>query len=361
MGVWYCTREDVKRALDIADTARSNRQIDRAIESGSRTIEGRLHRRFYPQLATRSWDWPNGQYARPWRLWLDDDELISITTLTVGGVTIAPADYMLRRSDGKDEPPFSHVEINLAGSAAFGGGSTHQRNIAITGPYGHSADTGPAGALAEPLDASETGVDVTDSGLVGVGDILLIDTERMIVTGRSMFDTGQNIGADLTASNAAVTVAVTTGSAYAVDEVLLVDAERMLIVDIAGNNVIVKRAWDGSVLAAHTTGAAIYAPRTLTVTRGALGTTAATHLTAAAIVRHLVPGTVRDLNVALALTQGLQEQSGYARTAGSNESQRQVFGRALKAAPGVQAGRGLQALWDDAYTAYGRMARTRAV
>jgi len=73
----YCTREDVKLAPDFAETARGNSRIDRAIDGVSRLIEGELHRVFYPQDATRYFDWPNqggsggGQYANPWRLWLD--------------------------------------------------------------------------------------------------------------------------------------------------------------------------------------------------------------------------------------------------------------------------------------------------
>lgn len=344
---WYCTREDVKRALDVAETARSNRQVDRACESAARAIEGRMHRRFYPETDTRYFDWPNSQRARPWRLWLDANELVSVSTLTAGGTTISASDYFLYPDDG---PPYNRVEIDLSSSAAWSSGSTHQRAISIAGVYaGCPADTAAAGSLAENLDASETAVDVTDSGLIGVGDLIIVDSERMIVTGRTMLDTGQNLGGNLTATNSNVTVAVTDGTAYSVDEVLLIDSERMLIVDIAGNNLTVKRAWDGSNLAAHTAGADIYAPRTLTVTRGALGTTAATHTTSTAISRHLVPGLIRDLAVALALTQLLQEGAGYARTAGAGENQREV------------SGRGLRALWDDAYAAYGRKARLRGV
>lgn len=346
-GVWYCTREDVARALDVAETARSWRQIDRACEAAARAIEGRMHRKFYPVDATRTFSWPNAQYARPWRLWLNENELISVSALTAAGETISAADYFLEPASSG--PPYNRVEIDLSSSAAFGGGDTHQRSISITGTFGYSAGTTPAGALAEALDASETAVDITDESLIGVGDILIVDSERMIVTGKSMLDTGQNLGGNLTAQNSAVTVAVTTGSSYSVGEVILIDAERMLVVDIAGNNLIVKRAWDGSVLAAHTAGADIYAPRTLTVTRGALGTTAAAHSSGAAATRHVVPGLIRDLAVALALSQLLQEGAGYARVAGAGENAREV------------SGRGLRALWDDAYAAYGRKARIRGV
>lgn len=352
----YCTREMAQRALDVRETARAAGQIDRAIEAAADAIDGGalgatrgsglLKRRFFPELETRYFDWPNSQRARSWRLWLDQHELISVTTLTAGGTTIAASDYFLYPSDG---PPYNRLEIDLDSSAAFASGDTHQRAIAITGVWGYTTDTASAGTLAEALDASETAVDVSDSSLIGVGDLIQVDSERMLVTNKTMLDTGQNIGGNLTASNSDVTVAVSDGTGYAVDEVILVDSERMLIVDIAGNNLTVKRAWDGSVLAAHTSGADIYALRTLTVVRGAYGTTAATHDSGAAISRHEVPSLVRDLSLGLALVQLLGEQAGYARTAGSGEGQREVTGR------------GLAALRRDCYAAYGRKARIRGV
>jgi hypothetical protein len=122
----------------------------------------------------------------------------------------------------------------------------------------------------------------------------------------------------------------------------------MLIEDIAGNNLTVRRAWDGSTIAAHSVGATVYAPRTLTVTRGALGTTAATHLTAASVYRWDAPGPVRQLCVAEALTDLLQGRSGYARTAGAGENEREATGR------------GLKDLRERVYVSHGRKARTRA-
>jgi hypothetical protein len=346
MGVWYCTREDVKSALDFKETARNDGQVDRAIEAGSRAVEGLLHRKFYPQVATRYFDWPNQQYARPWRLWLDADELISVTSLVVGGTTIAASDYFLEPANSG--PPFTHVEIKLGSSAAFSSGSTHQRAIAIAGVFGESADEEPAGALAEALDGSETGVDVTDSASIGVGSIIKVDSERMLVTEKSMLDTGQNLGTPLIASAANTTVAVSNGAAFTIGEVLLLDSERMLVVDIAGNNLTVKRAWDGAVLATHAA-SDIYAPRTLTVTRGALGTTAASHLTATSSTRHVVPGLVRELATAEAINFLLQRSAGYARVVGAGENQRE------------SSGRGLRDVRADACARYGRRARSRAV
>jgi hypothetical protein len=96
-------------------------------------------------------------------------------------------------------------------------------------------------------------------------------------------------------------VPVASGSAFAVDEAILIDAERMLITDIAGNNLIVKRGWDGTVLAPHTTGAHVYAPRSLAVRRAVLGTIASTHTLGTAVARWDPPGPVNQLTIAEAL------------------------------------------------------------
>lgn len=351
-GVWYCSLEDVKNALDFRETARNDAQVSRAIERASRTIEGLLHRRFYPELTTRYFDWPNHSYARAWRLWLNSNELISVTSLTSGGSVIPGSDYFLRRADELPEPPYDSIELLLSASATFGGGSTHQKDIAVTGLFGYDLQTVPAGALAEALDSSETGVDVTDSSLIGVGHLITVESERMLVTGKTMLDTAVNIDASdsMTASAADVSILMsTTTGAPVAGETILVNSERMLVVDVAGSTLTVKRAWDGSVLATHAANADIYAPRTLTVTRGALGTTAAAHDTAKAITRHEYPGAVVSLCVAEAVVQILNETAGYARVAGSGDNAREAAGRALAEARRM------------AVRSNGRMARMAAV
>lgn len=346
MGIWYTTREAVKSALDAAETARNDAQVDRAIESATDAIEGLSHRKFYPQVATRFFPWPSPRYRSAFRLWLDQDELISVTALVAGGTTIPPSDFFLEPANSG--PPFTSIEIDLASSSALVSGSTWQRAIAITGVFGHSAVEAPAGALAEALDGSETGVDVTDSSLVGVGTILRVDGERMTVTGRSQLDTGQNASA-LTASSGDESITAITAGTIAVGETILVDAERMLVVDVAGTTLTVKRAWDGSTLASHLAAADIYALRTLTVERGALGTTAATHTISTAIVSHVVPALVRDLAIAEAINQLQLETSGYARVIGEGDNAREGTGRSLFD------------LRRDVERRYGRQARSRAV
>ncbi|HEV7651341.1 MAG TPA: hypothetical protein VGP26_24590 [Actinophytocola sp.] len=342
MDPWYCTREQVKAALDSKETARNNGQVDRAIGRGARSVDEQMHRRdggFFPTVATRYFDWPTEYSSNGYRLWLDEHELIELTSIEAGGTAISG--YLLEpRNDG---PPYSSVDINRSTSDTFMHGDIAQRRMQLVGVWGFWDRSEPAGALAAVVgDETTRTVTVTDSAAVGVGQLIKVDSERMTVTAKSMVDTGQNLGADLGSTVDAETVAVGSGAAFTIGEVVLVGAEKMLIVEIAGDNLIVKRKWDGSTLAAHTTGADVYAPRQLTVERGVRGTAAAAHSTAVAVVRQVVPDLIRDLNIAEALVGLQQENAGYGRVIGSGDAQREA------------SGKGLEDLRVLAYAAYGR-------
>jgi hypothetical protein len=346
--VCYATREDVKAALDFKESARNNSQIDRALQSSAEKIEGFTHRKFFPKLATRVFDWPNYQRSYPWRLWLNQNEVISVTTLSSGGVVIPSNQYFLEPAN--DGPPYTHIDLDRSTSAAWSSGATPQHSISIAGLWGFNADTAAAGALASAMtDTTGTVATITDSSLVGTGDTILIDSERMLVTARSMVTTGQTqqSGAS-TVSQADVALTVTDGTKYAVGEILLLDSERMLIVDIAANVLTVKRSWDGTVLATHS-GATVFAPRQLTVVRGTLGTTAATHLISAPVARQAYPSLIRDLAIAESVNQVLQETSGYALVVGEGDTVRPA------------SGAGLAELWAEVVARYGRNTRSRVI
>jgi hypothetical protein len=350
-GVWYATREEIKAELDVKETSRSNARIDRALEDASRRVDGLLHRTFAPVAATRYFDWPNFQYAYPWRIWLDQWQLAAVpSTVTSGGVEIPLSACNFEPVNSG--PPYTYLELRRDLPYSFGVGSTPQRDVAITGLWGYTNTEATAGALVEALDATETGIDVDGptSAAVGVGSIIRIDSERMIVTDRQQLATGQTLGTGgLTNQNNATTVTVPSGPAFAAGESILIDAERMLVEDIAGNNLIVRRAWDGSTIAAHTAGATIYAPRTLVVTRGALGTTPDVHSNTATVYRWVAPGGIRQLCLAETVTDLLQGRSGYAAIAGTGDNQREV------------SGKGLGDLRDSAVQAYGRKSRIRVI
>src|SRR5438045_386685 len=146
MGIWYATREQIQNSLDIRETARAKTIIDAKLEAASRSLEGLLHRRFYPERRTISLDWPNFDLTYAWQIWLGDNELITLETLVSGGVTIPGANVLLRRGDDRAEPPYNLLEISLASSSALSGGTTFQRSNVITGIFGYNdTDTSLAG------------------------------------------------------------------------------------------------------------------------------------------------------------------------------------------------------------------------
>lgn len=347
----YATREQVKSALDSKQTAYNDEQVDRAIQAASRTVDGFLHRVFFTTFTTKYVDWPNFQYAYPWRVWLDKAELADVTTtvpvVTSGGNVIPNSSIFWGHP--RYAPPYTYFELDRSTTATFGQGSTPQRDIAITGMFGFGIDSAPAGTVVNALvSTSSTAVTGSDGSLVGVGDTIIVDSERMLVTDKTMTSLGvtQSGSGCSTADSSDDQLTLSSGT-VSVGEVLLLDSERMIVRDV-GSTVTVERAWDGTALATHTN-ATVYALRLLTVTRGAFGTTAATHSASAAVSRHLVPSLVNALAVAYAEVEVEQEIGAYAKVQGSGDSARSGIGA------------GLPSLEDKAYRRYGRKARKRAI
>lgn len=330
MEPWYCTREDVMQALDVDLSARAVAQVDRACSTASRLVEqpDALNRHFYPRAETVTLDWPPAGPTAPWRLWLDRRaQLIELTAATSGGRTLALADLKLYPADG---PPYAYLEVDRSTDAYWGGGDTDQQAIALTGVWGYRLDELTAGTLAAAAGIGDSTMDITASTTVGVGSLLRVDDERLLVTGRRMLDTGQTLTAPLGDERSDTTVQVSDGAAFEPGETILVDGERLAVDDIAGSTLIVRRSEAGTVLAAHTSGAAVWAPRRLQVLRGQLGTTAAAHSSGAAVAVHEYPGPVRDLALAEAIVQLGREHSGYARVIGAGEAVRGAPGGDLR-------------------------------
>lgn len=357
--VRYCSVEDVLTSTDTQYTARVAAQILRDIESHTAAVEGYLHRKFWPCVDTRYWNWPYLQYAWPETLHLEQDECISLSSLSAGGTAIPASNYQLEpRNSG---PPYTSIELDLSKNSSFGGSAgTWQWNIQGVGVFGATNATTAAGTLAAAItDTTSTTVTVSDGSLVGTGLALVVDSEYMVSEGRSMVDTAATLSAGIAALASVVSVPVSSGALVHVGEVILVDSERMLVTDVAGNNAIVKRAWDGTVLAAHSLGAKVYAPRALTVVRGCWGTTAATHSLGAAVSQHLVPALVRDLTIAEVM---IHEQ--WMSAGGTDIMQRGGVGGRSSSGKGMavpMGAAGLESLRQDARARYGRKARTRSI
>jgi hypothetical protein len=323
----YCTREQVKTALDSVETARNNRRIDRLNASSRDYVERLTLRRFYPQTETRTLDWiPELDTPASWRLWLGENELAGQpTAITAGGVALTLADVYARPDTG---PPFDHLEINRGSSAAWSSAATSQRAISMAAPYGSCRiDDAAASTLAAGINDSTPTATIGASWEIGVGSLLLIDSERMIVTNRSMLTTGQTLQVLMDANQSSTSVAVTTGSAFVEDEIIMLDSEKMRVDEITGNTLHVKRMWDGTALASHAGGVTIYGQRQLTVERAACGTAAASHSLGAAVKVFRFEPLINQLSIAKTIVNLLDETSGFARTVGSGDNEREAAGR----------------------------------
>ncbi len=341
----YCTRESVMAAPDIRASAYAAERIDEAVLTGARAVERLLHRIFYPLVATKTFDWPNAQDAGSYRLWLNQHDLISTTNVTSGGVDITSSVLLEPAASG---PPYTRIDIDRSSSVVLSFASgTGQRSLSITGLWGYGNAELTAGVLSAGAATTDGTLSYTPAARpVGVGDTLRIGAERALVSEKRWTDSGQT--ASLAADARATSVAVADGTTFVPGEEIMIDSERLLVTAIAGNSLIVRRAWAGTVLAAHTS-AAVYWPRSLVVERGALGTSAGNHSGGASIYVHQPPSLVSALNRAYALDQFFQEGSGYARTIGSGDAEQST------------SGQGIKALEDRVYGAYGRRVRMRAV
>jgi hypothetical protein len=364
----YATREQVRRALDVQQPAYADTIIDRKLQSASAAVDRLCMRKFFPLLTTYHWDWPNYQYSYPWQVWFDQRELAADPANAPGGqiitgsflptpIPITTGQYILLPEGG---PPYTHIQLRRDTNAAFGYNTTPQWDIGITGYFGYWLQTEVAGTLAAAITtASQTSVQVGPNSLIDAGSTLIAGSERMLVTDNQYVNTGVSPTSGCTSASASDnTMAVPDGTKFAPQEVILLDSEWMLIQTIVANNLIVKRAYSGSVLATHSL-PNIYAKRQLTVTRGFLGTTAATYAINAPVSVDLYPELVSDLTVAEAIIGLIQEPQGYA-----NQQQATWYGQTTRG-QGQQRetfpGAGIQDLRSQVCQAYGRQVRTRVI
>jgi hypothetical protein len=336
------TRDEIMKALDVRPSSYLLGEVDRACQAGTRAVEGLLHRSLFPEIATRYFDWPSPSgYVR--RIDFDEHTLISATSVVSNGITlIEGTDFYLEPVN--EGPPFDHLELNRDSSLSFAGGP--QRAVAITGLWGIRNDERSNGTAVGSLSDSTT--TVTLSVPASVGAILRVGTERMQVSGTSWVTSAQTSPA-LTADKAAVSLAVSDGTVFTPGEYLLIDSERLQVDDVAGNTLTVRRAVQGSLLAAHTLGAVIYWQHALTVERGSLGTTAAAHSNGSTVYRWMPAALITEVAQAYAEDFFLQRNSGYARTVGAGDN--------VRAAPG----RGISQAEARCRKVYGRGYRTRAI
>ena len=335
MANFYIARGMVKRAAQIGGDS-LDAIVDEQIEAASREIDRLTSRRFIPLTAAKSYDWPQKDPRRAWVLYLEED-LLSVSALTKDGTdvtAIASTDYFLEPSVLGS--PYSRIEIDLGSTSFYSAKDTHQRQIVVTGSWGYSNDTVAASGLSAILSSTTaTAITLKDGSKADVGDTLLLETEQMFVSGRTDVDLAVNTHGTTGAMTASMTDKTVTvdgapTDAINVGEVLRIGSERMYVEAINSTTSFeVTRAYDGSALAAHSIGDDVFVFRAYTVTRGANGTTAATHADDTAASRYQAPADIRNLCLALAVGYYQATRGGWTGIVGGPEGQTETRMSAL--------------------------------
>lgn len=351
---WLVTREDVKRAARRSGATAigddRNRVIDLQCEASSRAVENAVRRLYIPRTDTKRYRWPSYSRGFTWSLDLGQD-LLACTTLQAaaggqGAVPVALTHYFLEPQ--QFGPPYARIEIDLASSDVFSAGSTPQEAIAVTGRWGFSEATQPAGAVAGAAlatVATATSFACSDASLIDVGDTLLIGTEQLFVSERAPVDTAATVqGGGITAAKSVVSLTVSDGTKVKQGEVLLIDSEQFYASSVTGNVVSIERDWNGTQLAAHAADAKVYAYRTLTVERGVNGTTAVVHADTTAITRYVPYGEAARMALADCISVLAQQDAAFGRMVGPGGQGGMVY-----------SGTGVSALWERFKASNSRM------
>lgn len=119
-------------SIDAADDA----VIEDMITQSSRLIDIVTRRTFYPRTETHLYDCPRNRF-----LWVDDDDLLTITTLTNGDATIiTTADYSLEPAN---TTPKYVIKLKQSSSVSWqtdANGNTEQV-ISVAGTWGATSTT----------------------------------------------------------------------------------------------------------------------------------------------------------------------------------------------------------------------------
>lgn len=200
--------------LDI-ESASDNAQILQAIEDASRWLDAATARKFYPEIATYSFDYQGAD-----ALSLGRFDLISLTTLTTnnGGTAIDSGNVFLTNDGDYNLTPYNQIAIDSGTSSEFTYTGTAQKSQTVTGIFGFHDDYSNAYSNVNTLAGDQ--------------------------------------------SDSATTATVSNGNLFSPGQTIRIGTEWQYISSIANNVLTVKRGMNGSTAAAHLTGVTVerYAP-----------------------------------------------------------------------------------------------------
>lgn len=283
----YCSVSEVLSDLERPGTA-DEAKVLRYIRDASQFLERQFDFPILPQIEDRSFRGEGND-----TLFLETP-LLRVTSLTHDGDALtAGVDYSLEPQERWwRNGPYSRLLAD-PDSLLLGAWLDLAGAVQIAGWWGlyDEAVSVPVSAVSQLIGA--TTIEVSDGSQVSPGMLLKVGDEFEEVTGlQAASATGATLNGAIDEQDEEITLS--DGSLVAVGETIKVNFERMLVLDIAGHELAVKRAYANTRRASHLTAAAVYAQRSYTVSRGANGSTAAAHA-AAAVYRQVPPGDVNYL------------------------------------------------------------------
>ncbi len=304
----YCTLAELLDDLD-EPGALKEAAVMRYIRAASDYIDQKIGR-FIPVTETRRYD-GNGL------LEMFIDLCLAVTSLTLDATAITSTQYLLYpRSRHWENGPYNVLIID-PDATELSCWTAERDVVIIVGRWGLYEDTEATGATVSSQSSSETSLAASSGAAVSPGAVLLIESEQELVTA-----TGDP--SDSTANtNEAVDISeeeidVTDGTKVYTGETIRVDYEQMLVIGIKGNTLMVRRGYNGTAKATHSTSTDVYVYRTFTVSRGVNGTTAAAH-SSKAISRYMAPYDVNWLARQMAGLMWKKARSGFAGKVGNQE------------------------------------------
>ena len=303
----YCSVSEIVE--DVGQLGISEAAVMGKIQAASQFILKEIGQ-FLPVLETRYFEGEG------------DDELLvppllKVTSILNQGVTLQATDYLLQ-PDGRRwrNGPYDTIELYDLGSALAW--SELDRGVVVPGWWGMYDEAVSVQLSAVSQLIGDTTLVVSDGSKVSPGMVLLIGAEWELVTG-----TGAATAAGTTLSvnldESAEEMKVSDGTKVNVGETIKVDFELMRVLDVSGNLVNVARGINGTARRPHSLNTAVMALRTFSVVRGANGSTAAAH-TSAAVSRQVAPADVNYLCRQIAALMINKAKTNFSGRGGNDEA-----------------------------------------
>jgi hypothetical protein len=169
------------RSLTTAETG-DDTLLGGFIQEASNEVCEAMKRVPHPYVQTRTFDYGGGFMPNVRTLNLDED-LLALTTLTNASEVIDGSGYVMLPNNAY---PKWRVQLKAVSTNTFTYNTSPEQSVSVAGIWGYvphyPACWKTLTTAAEPIDTSETAIDLTSGTLIEVGHYLLIDSEQIVVT-----------------------------------------------------------------------------------------------------------------------------------------------------------------------------------